>query len=397
MTDINESLKSFDATEANLGKLERIWRDVFDLIPAGVCFYDSFPEYDEKCRQFRELLKAMPAIDGYKLKDELMTLNEIAQARLDAQEIGEIDMHVGIEETVTAPEKSLAEYRFRFNRVRKELIRSMVRSLITEGDALIPKLKQLIPARNDIDWNKEIESEGLHELESIVNRLDVLFGSAIPKPPQWRDLRRHLHFSQLCDVRDVVQEDWNAVTSALDSLLYDETEPIPVGTADLSVLARQDQSGIVVSELNWNQLSAEAFERLVYNLISYAAEYSNPAWLTETKAPDRGRDLSALRISHDSLSESRSERVIIQCKHRSRVNVSLPDVTALKDQMSLWEPPPVNVLIIATSAKFTTNAIDYIEKHNFRGKRPRIEMWSVSHLEKLLHERPYLIAEYALR
>jgi hypothetical protein len=32
--------------------------------------------------------------------------------------------------------------------------------------------------------------------------------------------------------------------------------------------------------------------------------------------------------------------------------------------MTLWEPPKVNVLVVATTGRFTTDAIAWIEKHN---------------------------------
>jgi len=64
--------------------------------------------------------------------------------------------------------------------------------------------------------------------------------------------------------------------------------------------------------------------------------------------------------------------------------------------MALWEPPPVHGLVIATSGRFTTDAVDWIERHNNRDARPRIEMWAHTHLELLLARRPDIAAAAGL-
>ena len=65
--------------------------------------------------------------------------------------------------------------------------------------------------------------------------------------------------------------------------------------------------------------------------------------------------------------------------------------------MRLWDDPPVNVLIIATTGRFTADAVDATEKHNLSHSGLRVEMWPDSHLELLLASRPALIAEFRLR
>ncbi len=65
--------------------------------------------------------------------------------------------------------------------------------------------------------------------------------------------------------------------------------------------------------------------------------------------------------------------------------------------MKLWEPPRVDVHVIATSGRFTSDAVAMIEKHNHSDTALRIEMWTDSHLERLLAARPAIIAEFALR
>jgi hypothetical protein len=55
------------------------------------------------------------------------------------------------------------------------------------------------------------------------------------------------------------------------------------------------------------------------------------------------------------------------------------------------------VQIIATSGRFTSDAVAIIEKHNLSDSALRIEMWPESHLERLLASRPAIIAEFSLR
>ena len=59
--------------------------------------------------------------------------------------------------------------------------------------------------------------------------------------------------------------------------------------------------------------------------------------------------------------------------------------------MALWQNPPVDVLVIATSGRFTSDAVTWIERHNETGVQP--QMWPESHLERVLAARPALIAE----
>jgi hypothetical protein len=61
------------------------------------------------------------------------------------------------------------------------------------------------------------------------------------------------------------------------------------------------------------------------------------------------------------------------------------------------ETSATGVLVIATSGRFTSDAVAYIEKHNGSDRAPRIEMWPESHLERLLALRPSLIADFGLR
>jgi hypothetical protein len=166
---------------------------------------------------------------------------------------------------------------------------------------------------------------------------------------------------------------------------------------NLASLVQSKPVGTVTTKLKWADISAEDFERLLFNILADAPDYNNPQWLMHTNAPDRGRDISAEHIRTDSLSGTKNERVMVQAKHWQSKSVALRDVSDAAAQVSLWEPPKVNVLVIATSGRFTSDAVAWIEKHNQNVQQPRIEMWPDSHLELLLAQRPHLVAGFRLR
>ena len=148
--------------------------------------------------------------------------------------------------------------------------------------------------------------------------------------------------------------------------------------------------------LRWEALDANAFERLLYNIVGDAANYENATWLMRTNAPDRGRDVSVYRTIPDEVAEVRRERVVVQCKHWQKDSVDPLEIAKLILQMNTWTPPEVDVLAIATSGDFTADAVLLIEQRNHKHERPRIEMWNKAHLEKILARRPALVREFKL-
>jgi Restriction endonuclease len=120
-------------------------------------------------------------------------------------------------------------------------------------------------------------------------------------------------------------------------------------------------------------------------------------WLTQTRAPDRGRDLSLDRVLGDSAGTVRNERVIVQAKHWLKRSVGPTEVANAVYVIKLWPPPAWRGLIIATSGRFSDGAIAWAEQHNSSGAAPFIELWPDSRLESLLAQRPYLAAAHGLR
>jgi hypothetical protein len=396
-SQLDDALRQFEAAEANLVKLERLWSKIEKLIPSGISFADTSPEaraYEDHCRAFRNILPHVPALDGLRITDELLDLDEIAQSRLDAKEVDEFECFVAVERSIVSQGPILRDYRFKLNSERRRLVRNAVQDLVATIAPQLETLKAALPAMND---NRPVEHPAWTELKASVKQLDILMGNSFPRPKRWSYLHRHLSFGMTCDLGDIIKNDWPDVESDITASLYSENDPVPVEVEDLGTLVKGRPSGPVATSLNWKELTPEDFERLVFCLISDARGYENPQWLTHTNAPDLGRDLSVLRTFDDALGGPRQNRVIFQCKHWLSKSVGAQDVSLARDQIALWEPPSVDTLVIVTSGRFTTDAVQLVEKHNAERKVPSIEMWADSHLERLLAERPHLIAEFNLR
>jgi hypothetical protein len=390
---LDDALRIFGAAEANLAKLERLWKEIHQLTPSGIEFGRNV-EYDDRARSYRALLAALPLIEGWKPEALPTDLDDLAQWRLDAHEVGEIEAQVSVERAVEAPGEELAEYRFRLDTTRRALIRQALVDRMQEFDDLLESIRRgLIEEPPN---HQSIESDQWTALGNIVKQIELLLGSSVGLPPRWSDLRRHLHFALYGDFLDIEKFDWPQSKAGLMSGLYGANEPIPVDVEDLGTLVGKAPSGPIATELKWAALSAANFERLVFALIAQEGNYENAQWLTHPNAPDRGRDLSAQRVFADALTGKISQRVIIQCRHRA-ASVGVADMAELKEQMKLWEPPKVDLLIIATTGRFTTDAVAWIERHNQSDSGLRFEMWPDSHFEHLLASRPSLIAEFGLR
>lgn len=391
---MNAALRLFEAAEANLVKAEKLLVEIETAIPSGIAFGENL-DYETNCRNLAALVAALPKIDGWKPEITLMELDEIAQNRWDAQEVGEIDCIVSVERRIEEPSRLLREYRYRFNQKRRELIRDALIEVVDAIDANLRNLSKLL--EGDEPSNEVVTDDEFEKLKDNVAQIATLLGSSVAKPPRWSDLHRHMHFGMLGDLHDIIEHDWPSVKAGLRKSMYGEKEPVPVEIEDLGTLVRAKPRGPVATRLKWESLSDEEFERLIFVLISSESGYENPEWLMKTNTPDRGRDLSVYRVYADPLGGTLRHRVIIQCKHWQSKSVAPSDIATLKEQMKLWEPPRVDIHVIATSGRFTSDAVAVVERHNQSDSALRIEMWPESHLERLLASRPGIIAQFKLR
>jgi Restriction endonuclease len=331
-SSLNAALRHFEAAEANLVKAENVLADIDAAVPKGIAFGDN-PDYESNCRNFDALLTALPKIDGWKPSICLMELDEIAQSRLDAQEVGEVECIISVERQIGEPSKLLRDYRYRFNQKRRELIRDALTELIDSIDANLRTLSTLV--ESELKSNDVVAHDDFDELKQNVAQIDTLLGSSVTKPPRWSDLHRHMHFGMLGDLHDIVEHDWPSVKAGLRKSMYGEKEPVPVEVGDLGALVSARPRGPVATRLKWESLSDEEFERLLFALISSEQGYENPEWLMKTNAPDRGRDLSVYRVHSDPLGGTLRQRVIIQCKHWQSKSVGPSEIATLREQMKL--------------------------------------------------------------
>lgn len=393
---LDNTLRALAAIEANLDKLDRLWAEIRNLIPDGIVFGSPDEGRYEECRlNFGEIVKAIPKIDGWEIKNGVFELREIAQMRLDAKEVDDAHAHAAVEDSIFATEASLREYRRRFNRTRRHTIRAAAERQIEVIDGLLAKI-----GRNVSDRKKSgtsLDGPVWESLRDHVTQLQTLLGKWTPTRSVWSDFHRHLGFAQVCDFRDITTKEWPFLRDEIMGRLVHEDEPVPVTVTDLAQLGPASATGSVSTRLNWKKLDDEEFERLIFRMISQTVGYETPQWLTRTNAADRGRDLSVSRVFHDPLTGPIRSRVIFQCKHWLSKSVAPAEITTARDMMRLHEPPRVDVLVVATTGRFTTAAVELVEKHNQDDKALRIEMWPDSHLELLLAARPGLVAEFDLR
>lgn len=393
MSTLESALQQFEAAEANLAKLESLWARIAQILPSGPAF-GAPPEYEELCLAFRRVLPGLPAIDGYRVTDCLYDYDAAGQMHLDAAEVGEIGAQVSVHNELERQGRELREYRFRFHAKRRELVRDRLIRLIDEIDEVLGGLRSELEGR---EINATVAGPEWERLKGAVSEIDTLVGTGA-RPTRWSDLQRHLHFGMIGDLADILKMDWPAVKKSLASQLYGQDDPVPVVAAeDLGGIVAARPSGPVTTQLDWQALTDEDFERLLFLMIAEAPGYENPEWLQKTHAPDRGRDLTVIRVEQDPLGTVRRYRTVIQCKHWLSRSVGASEVAEARTQMELWQPPRVDVLVIATTGRFTADAIHLIEQHNQSDRALSIAMWPDSHLERVLAARPHLIGQFRLR
>lgn len=395
MSKLDEALRQFEATEANLAKLEKFWDLIRKNTPDGVVFTTN-STYEDACRSYEQVLQGLPLIDGWNPSALPLDLDDISQSRSDASELEKVAIQIEVQGRIEQPGKELREYRFKFNQMRKKLIQKQVFQTFTEIENLLDEIRINFPIEEDNFECKKIEYPNWNILCDKITQIDVLLGS-LSRPPRWEDLKRHLYYGMTNDLRDIINLDYPSVKKGLTKSLDIHNEPIAIKVHDLGELVASNPSGGVLTKLNWEKLTPSDFERLIFTLVASERNYENPQLLININAPDRGRDISAYKISKDSLSGVTRKRVIIQCKHWRDKGISLPDISTLKDYIKLWEPDRVDILIIATSNNFTADAVKFVEQHNRSDSALTIELWPESHLAMILASRPSIVADFGLR
>lgn len=348
-------------------------------------------EYDNLRRAWKDLLAGLPPIDGWTITDELPDIDDLGQAYIDCFEISVTPFSV--HEAGEKPGKELAEYWFRLNRARNGAIRKRLEQLIALIDTELPRLLDGVPRRSQ----DLLTGPAVDQITAAVGEIERLMGNVAARRGHWDDLHRHLHFGQGHDRHDIHEFDCPSVRPDVQAAGFTNTDPLPVPDFDLGQAAAGRLTGTATIALPWDRLDNTGFERLLYDLLRAFPDHQNVQWLMHTRAPDRSRDLSVERVLQTSTGDIRTERVIVQVKHWLKRSVGVPELAATLAGVKLWEPPVVRVLVIATSGRFSADAVAWAEKHNDGGIAPFIELWPDSKLETLLAQKPHLAAAHDLR
>lgn len=379
-----------DRAAANLAKLQAIWDRAEPMIPSGPQRGTS-REYEDLRRAWKSLLGGLPPIDGLVVTEELPDIDEAGQAFIDYFEIGEHPFALMNE--LERPGYQLDEYRFKLAQARRRAIHDRLADLSSTISETLSQIVESVAT----DSTDHIDNPNRREVENSISEIERLLGDTTDRKGRWADLHRHLHFGQRQDWHDIAEMDWPSVKADIEAASLSSTDPLPVPLVDLGVAASARPAGGASIGLAWQVLDDDGFERLLFDLLRGFPNYQNVDWLMKTRAPDRGRDLSAERVIRDDGGTTRIERIIVQAKHWASRSVGPADIENTLAVLSMWEPPTVRALVIATSGRFTTDAVAVAEKRNNDGKLPLIELWADSRLETQLSQRPDLIATYGLR
>lgn len=388
--ELEDLLNAFDRTSANVEKLAAVWDRASGFIPQGPA-RGTTTEYENLSRAWSDLLPGLPPIDGWTITEGLPDIDAMGQNFIDYAEIGESPF--SLYEEGERPGTLLDEYRYRLARARRRAIRDRLNTLTNTIETCLATILHDV----DGESREKVDHPNIAEVSGAFQEIDRLVGDSAERRGRWTDFRRHLHFNEGVDWRDIANLDWPSVRDDIEAITLAESDPLPVPEIDLGEAASGELVGVATLSLPWEVLDDNGFERLLYDLLRSYKEHENVQWLMQTRAPDRGRDLSMERVLSDGTGGIRRERVIVQAKHWRSRSVSGTDIAATVYQCEQWEPPAIRGLIVATSGRFSADAVGWAEKHNEKGVLPLVELWPESKLESLLAERPYLAAAHGLR
>src|ERR1700722_8960731 len=97
---------------------------------------------------------------------------------------------VSVEDAVENPGREIAEYRYRLNKKRRQVVRSALLQAMRTIDERLSALQATYEP--DFDKSKDIDRAEWDEIDNTVKQIEVLLGASLPKPTRWSDLRRHI-------------------------------------------------------------------------------------------------------------------------------------------------------------------------------------------------------------
>lgn len=407
MTNLDHAIRQFENAEAALKSLQTALGQLYD----PDIFKGSHTQVQQNQAKYRDLylwygsnLSKLPKISNWRPISLPVKYSELlSYYKGFSEDLGEFITRMN------QPKQELCQYKRRLDQQRIKVVKKSIELMIFRIDNALSNLNKEFRVaelnHEEIDSDKSLRGLRLNatddvnwsELKNSIKQVDFLLGSSISRPKKWYGMERHIKYGQAWDLQDIIKHEWPLVKEGIVSALDTSASLVNLIEDDLANLDTSELKGTVAVKLKWDNLSSDDFERLIFNLLcSDEKNHQNPQWLTQENAPDRGRDLSVYKVYYDELSGTTRKRVIIQCKHWRKTSIATKHICDIKAQITLWEPPVVDILVIATSGRFTSDAITLIEKDN-QTNRLQVEMWPDSHLESLLAKRPDLISEFNLR
>lgn len=140
--DLASARELFDPAAADLQVGRDLGADPGKQV-RGVAFGENTPELDDLIRAFDEIASALPPVNDFAIRDRPWDNDQIAQARFDAQELGELEVITGTERAIDGPGREIAEYRHRLHLARRSIVRTQVEEVVAEVDALLDRVRLL--------------------------------------------------------------------------------------------------------------------------------------------------------------------------------------------------------------------------------------------------------------
>jgi hypothetical protein len=287
--DLSEALAAYDRVALNLDKLDRVWQRMEALVPDGA-FIDGGSEYSVTYSQLAEswnsIAESLPAIDGWRLDATIVDYAAIGRTRVDFDEAGEWQHELAFKAQIFAPKTEALRYRRKLARARQVLVRRRAEELVRTVDRLLAS----VPTGVGEELPETEVTPVVHAVKQAIDEIERLLGDALRGGPRETDLYRHLSFGEPHDLRDIAAMDWPAFRPHVELALYDDEDPVPVHVDDLASLATVSVTP-VSSQVHWDRIDADGFERLLARLLEQSASYGGIKRLMNVNAPDAGRDI----------------------------------------------------------------------------------------------------------
>lgn len=392
---LDRAVEELNKVAANLELLKTKWYEIKELLAYPIEGHwdpDGKQEYNIKCLEFKDLLTGIPNIRDNNIHYLLPDYDDVSQQARQVNDLFEADLTASFYSEIYEQGPEISKYEHVLKSERRKLVRRQVESCLNDVDAILSSLNHIPDER---DHSEYLNVDEIKPLTHKIEQLDNLMGDSIQRPPRWSDLVRHLRFGQVHDLNDIILLDWPSIKPAIESS-FRENDPFEINTEDIGDLVDDaDESGEIVTSLNWDAITPEQFERLCADLLELSSNYENVEWLTSTNAPDRGCDIRADWAHSDETRGTVREKFVIQCKHRRNSNISASDIEDLRNITITYGN--VDVYLIITSGKFTDQALQVIQEWNENNAKPKVEVWGDWKLEQLLASHPDLIIQYGLR